>query len=563
MGRLVALAGVVVACACAFLLLGREPEPTGPPERPPGLADLWDGRASLVLARKWSTPAFGHPNGVYEGAHVEIVDGTWYLFNRRRAADGCGAHGAGFRRMSTEVRASHDRGATWGPPTTILDTAPGTAWACAATDGDAVYDQEAGAWRYLFQCLGTGPDWQGCYAERRDADPAGAFTPPKPEVNPVIPSGALWTPICDAGDACARPAGERRVADEGTFNLIAAADGGWWVGFHGYDGVRGYRGIARTETFRRGDWQVDGAAGTARDAILGPADAARWRETWRDGGPIGVGAASMLREGDWYYQLAEAADVDLDCTPGQAWDLGLVRAREPGAVSWADLPAGNPIVRSSRAVGPDGQTPACNVQYPGLFRDPADGTTYLMHGRTSRDPAYDAIYVYRLEWDRNLLDNGNFGRIDAEPWQALDGTTAQLSVERDPDGSPDGTPYLAFNCGASSCDGGQSVHQDVPVPAELHGDELAFGGTFRAEAGTGHLDVAVHQLDAGGRVITSTSLPIDAGTAYRRARGTLQIDPDARRLRFQLYPRTPGTLRADNLYLIPQDGCDTARPPAC
>ena len=62
----------------------------------------------------------------------------------------------------------------------ILRPTPGTPWSCAATDGDAVYDADAGTWRYLFQCLGDAPGWHGCYAERRAASPLGAFEPPAP-----------------------------------------------------------------------------------------------------------------------------------------------------------------------------------------------------------------------------------------------------------------------------------------------------------------------------------------------------------------------------------------------
>ncbi len=81
--------------------------------------------------------------------------------------------------------------------------------------------------------------------------------------------------------------------------------------------------------------------------------------------------------------------------------------------------------------------------------------------------------------------------------------------------------------------------------------------------GAGRLDVAVLQLDAAGGSIGTTALPVTAGAYVQSARGTFELDERARRLRFELYPRTPGTLRADNLYLIPQDGCAAPRYPAC
>ena len=337
----------------------------------------------------------------------------------------------------------------------------------------------------------------------------------------------------------------------------------WWVGFHGYDGANAYRGIARTATFRRDDWQVDGAGGTPTDAALDVGDAARWRESWAQGGPVGAGAASVLEEDGWYYQLAEVPDVSLGCTPGQNWNLGLFRARTPASTKWEQYPLGNPIVYSSREPDASGTPIMCNVEYPGLFEDPATGTTYLMHGRLSEDRPNDGIYVYRLEWDRNLLANGDFWRADADGWEPRAGAPAQISVERDPDGSPDGTQYLSFNCGAPTCDAGQSLYQDVKAAPDLAGDTLAFGGTFRAAEGEGRLDVAVLQLDGAGAVIESTVVGVEATGAYARARGELEVDPRARRLRFELYPRTPGTLRADNLYLITQDGCEAPRYPAC
>jgi len=529
----------------------------------PGLGDLWSGRASFVLDKKWTSTSLGLPaGGAYSGAHVEVVGGTWYLFNRRTYPDLC--EGTNSHRIGTQVRASTDRGASWGAPVTVIAPTPGTPWSCAATDGDAYYDAESGKWGYLFQCQGAAAGWQGCFVERRAESPLGDFVAPAPDVNPVIAPGMLWDRICDdPGDHCSRAAGQGPIVDEGTFNIFDFDGGAWWVGFHGHDGSRAYRGIARTATFRRDGWQVDGAGGTPTDAVVDAGDASGWREDWAAGGPVGPGAASILEQDGWQYQLAEVPDVSLGCRKGQNWDLGLLRARTPAATEWEQYPGGNPIVYSSRAPDPSGQPIECNVEYPGLFEDPTIGTTYLMHGRLSLDPAYDGIYVYRLEWNRNLLSNGDFWRADAQGWLRHTGSSTQLAAERFPDGSPDGTPYLAFNCGAPSCDAGQSVYQDVPVEPGQEGDRLAFGGSFRAEAGEGRLELAVLQLDAAGKVIASTVIGAGVTATYSETRGEFAVADGARRLRFELYPRTPGTLRADNLYLIAQDGCDTPRYPAC
>ena len=356
--------------------------------------------------------------------------------------------------------------------------------------------------------------------------------------------------------------GRAADTDEGTFNVFSDGGAGWWVGFHGYDGVDGFRGLAHTDSFRRGDWEVDGEAGTPTDASLDARDAVGWREDWRPGGPVGPGAAGILEQGGWYYQLAEVPDVNLSCTDGQSWDLGLFRTQKLSSTNWAQYPGGNPIVYSSRAPR-DGTATKCNVVYPSLFTDPTNGATYLMYGRVSADPGYDGLYVYKLEWNRNRLTNGDFQTADARGWATLPGTSTQRSAERLPDNSPDGTPYLAFNCGAATCGGGDAVLQDVDVRKDDDGREFAFGGTFRAETGTGQLELNALQLDASGAIVQATTVPVAAGTGWARARGTFEVDARARRVRIQLTPRTPGTFWADNLYLIPQEGCAAARYPAC
>jgi hypothetical protein len=560
-----ALALLFGIAALAVALRDHPPATAGPPASAPGFADLWSGRASLVLDKKWTSASLGAPDGsAYAAEHIEVVGNTWYLFNRRIIDQTCGRHGPGFRQMATQVRSSTDRGATWGPPTTIVAPTPGTPWACAATDGDAIYDAESGTWRYLFQCLGEETGWNGCYVERHDRSPIGPFTAPTSDPNPVITPGQLWRPICDdAGDECQRGPGRQPIVDEGTFDIFRFDGDAWWVSFHGYDGVHGYRGIARTTTFGRDDWQIDGEGGTPTDAVVDAADAAGWRESWQAGGPVGAGAASIVAQDGWYYQLVEIPDIKLECTPGQSWDLGLLRARTLSSTTWQQYPGGNPLVYSSHAQQADGRARQCNVPYPQLFADPTTGVSYVLHGRASADPAYDALYLYRLEWNRSLLANGDFALADPEGWQPLAGTSTQLSVERAPDGSPDGTPYLAFSCGAPSCDAGQSFYQDVPVDDTLGGEIVAFGGSFRADAGIVDLTVSLLQLDGAGAVVDSTSVPVSVGATYARVRGTAEIDQRARRLRFEIYPRTPATVRGDNLYLIPQDGCQGPRYPAC
>jgi hypothetical protein len=508
-----------------------------------------------VLSRRITSTSLGARVGGYAGSHIEIAGGRWYLFNRfTTAAPGCPAGTA----LGTQVRASPDQGRTWGRPSPALAPTAGTPLACAATDGDAVYDAAAAKWRYLFQCMGDSGRWAGCYAERKGADPVGRFTPVAG--NPVITPGSLWSRICRSpADSCAG----RSIADEGTFSLLPAETGGWWVGFHGYDGTHGYRGIARTRTFAPGDFLVDGVGGTPTDAVLGPRDAAGWREAWATGGPVGAGAASLTAEAGWYYQLAEVPDINLACTPGQNWDLGLFRARSPGSVRWEQIPAGNPIVYSSKALGPSGISDECNVEYPVLLRDPATGADYVEFGRISNDdPRGDGIFLYGLQWNRNLLANGDFWRADIEAWHSFPGSGTQLAASRLPNGSADATPWLAFSC-AGSCPGSAGIYQDVPVPARLRGRPVAFGGAFRAEKGRAPLDIALFQRDAQGRTLRADAVHATATTTWARGRRKVAIDPQAAALRFQLSPRATAGYRADDLFVIPQDGCTSARYPAC
>jgi hypothetical protein len=556
--RAIALAvAVLVAAAVGVALLVSEQARR--PAAPPTLADLWTGRASLVLAHRWSAAGLGQPEP-YSGAQLEIAGRDWYLFNRVHPGATCA--GRSIAQLGTQVRRSTDGGRSWSGPAPVVMPTPGTPWACAATDGSAVYDERGDRWRFLFQCLGDQPSWRGCYAERRGRDPMGPFTArPQPAIEP----GALWRRICDApGDDCTRLAGGTgKITDEGTFDIFRADAGRWWVGFHGYDGTRSYRGIARTRDFTHGGWEAGGAGGTPPDAVIDADDAKGWRENWlprRGGGPaepIGPGAGSIVREDGWYYQLAEVPDVALDCVAGQHWDLGLFRSRDLASSTWQQLPRGNPLVYSSDAPGPDGRSSMCNVLYPHLVRDENSGVTYVVHGRRSDDPEKDAIYVYRLAWEHDLLANGDFARGDAAGWETPSPAT-QRSVRRVPDESPDGTPYLAVNCGGQPCEG-QTLRQDIRTDGSRGGEEVAFGGTF-ADA---PLTVRLWQLDAGGKAVTHTDVAVPAGAGEHAVRATATIDDRARTLRYELYLQDAATVRADRLFVIPQDGCERPDYPSC
>jgi hypothetical protein len=537
--KIVALAAGVLVVAAVLALLPSDEE-TSRRGAPATLADYWRGDARWAFERKLTGPQLGQ-EGPQSGAHMEAVGDRWYLFNRVYRPGTCPD---GEPRMGVQVRESADRGATWSPPAIVIEPTPGSAWSCAATDGDAFYDEAHGKWLYLFQCRADDGGWNGCYAERGGHTPMGTFA--TDVENPVIRSGDLWGAICDANDDC----GQRTVFEEGTFNIFDHDGQYFWISFHGSDGVHGYRGIAKSRDFRRGSYVVDRPAeGVPADAILDASDSMGFQEQWAPGGPIGAGAGTIVREGDHLYTLNEFPDISLRCTDGQNWDLGMFRSTSTASVSWEPFPGGNPIVASSRAPEANGQPLGCNVLYPTLFRDPSTGAWYLMHGRATTDPANHGLYIYRLVRDANLLENGDFARGNTLGWTYSPVGGTNVDLPRLPNGSPDGTPYLAFNCGAPGCGPDASVFQDVPINRRVSGRRFDYGGTLRTDGSEGTLTMAVHQLDAAGVVIHTDAQDLRVGPGFVDHVATGSVRPGARRLRYQLYPKTPQTFAADNLFL--------------
>jgi hypothetical protein len=273
-----------------------------------------------------------------------------------------------------------------------------------------------------------------------------------------------------------------------------------------------------------------------------------FNEQWAPGGPIG-GAGTIVRERDHVYALSEFPDISLRCTEGQNWDLGMFRSDSTASVQWEPFPQGNPIVASSRAPEAKGQPLGCNVLYPTLFRDPSTSSWYLMHGRATTDPANDGIYIYRLVRNTNLLENGDFARGNTWGWTHLPVGVTNVALPRLPNGSPDGTPNLAFNCGTPVCAPDASVFQDVPIEPGSAGHRFDYGGTVRTDGGAGALTMAVHQLDATGAVIHTNAVNLSVRPAFADHVATGVVRPGAQRPRSQLYPKTSQTFAADNLFL--------------
>lgn len=524
----------------------------GPPLPPAGtLAEYWSGAARWTLQRSLTLAGTGWPYGYGAGAHVEAVDGVWYLFSRQVHFSDKPAACAGKTDItfSTEVRRSDDEGATWSAPATILKNDAGSAWECAATDGDAWYDATAKRWHYLFQCLAGTGGWNGCHVTRDGSDPMGAFG--AAHANPVLHGGDLWKKICVSPSArCVSiPGGAGKVFDEGTFDVVKFDGADYWVTFHGFDGSRGYRGVAKTPDFVT--WYAgDASKGLPTDAIYTRDEPNGWRESWIGGTSIGGGAARIVEESGLFYMFIESGDESLGCIDGQDWDLGLLRAPSLATTRWDQFPLGNPIAYSSKLAERAGKSLACNPAYGDIFRDVKRGETWMHFTRESVDPSYSGIYFFRLEKTTNVLKNADLWECTADGWTRFSAGPTNLSVYRHPNGSTDSNCYLATNCGAASCVAGQSVYQDVDV-STLHGRTMRFGAKFLAEGPDAAAQLVVHELDASSKIVATHVIDAPLGAAWAEASGTFVVDPSTITARFQLYLNKPATIRMDEAFLGP------------
>lgn len=526
---------------------------------PGTLGEYWNGTADWQFVRKHTAATTG-VNGFYDGTSINVMpDGTWYLFSRRVAYDSSCVGQA----LDTVIRKSTNKGATWSDPVVAVAHTPGTPWECMATDGSAFYNPAENKWHFLFQCL-SGGVFKGCELSRAGSDPMGAFTISPSGGNPVIDQGELWTQICNtAADHCSILAGgPGRVSDEGTYNIFEFDGTYYWVAFHGFYNPLGFRGIAKTADFQT--WIAgDSAQGVPSDAIHDVYDAQGWRETWGTGGNIGFGAGSMIQEGGYYYDLTEAADLNLGCVEGQRWDLGLLRSTSLTNTSWAQVPRGNPIVYSSRAIEQDGYFGAagnvlrCNVSYAHVFRDPVDGIVYMMFGRRSNDPDFDGFYLYRLEKTDNALTNGDFSTASEAPWLRY-GASTNAVVYRLPNLSPNGSEFLEFNCGGA-CNESNSVYQDVPITGGSSGT-LTYGGRFSSATPDGSLTLALFQLDQSYNVVQTDSVTFTASTSWDARSKSTNLLPATTILRYQYYMNVNRNYRADDLYLQVKRGSDVTPP---
>ena len=475
-----------------------------PPTTIGTLSQYWDGQATWTYVRKTTANQLDERDPFWASSHIEIAEGIWYLFGRKifpAAEPGC-IEAGGFSYGLT-VRASTDKGVTWGAPVDALTPAAGTAWACGVTDGDAYYS--SGTWRYIAECWnGTNPIVHGaCYFERGNTDPMGSFVVPSGYTQPVITAPELWSSICESypADDCARISGApNKLTNAGTFKIIERDASHFWVSMYGVDSVdpfTWYQGIVKTTDFRHGSWSAGGADGTPTDATLDPDDAAGWRESWWNASSRGTGAADVAKEGDHYYYLAQFIDLPpgsrrSGCQEGDHWDWGMFRSSSLSSTRWEQFPRGNPVFYSSREREP-GTTNSlgCNREYAAFLQD-VDGTWYMTMGLTSYDRDFAGIWLYRLDATRNLLRNGDFWTATTESWQThgLSLVASRALVQ-----APDATPYGIVAC-TEPCGTRAEMWQEVSPDSLPAGIALHLGGKI-ATLGGGRSAVRVELWQYG------------------------------------------------------------------
>lgn len=531
------------------------------------LDDYWNGKAEWKLVHKYTMDnAKWNPEDNFQaGTNVEVVNGVWYWFSRRiyRPSDPERPVGCTITPLGTYVRKSIDQGATWSDPVTILPLRQGSAWQCAATDGDAFYDSSQNRWHYVFQCMGTQVQWNGCHAIRDGADPMGEFT--DPGGNPVIQGGAardLWRDICNNGSKECFQIGGDRVGDAGTFHFIEKRDGYYYLNFHGYAPPYGFVGIAKTADFIH--WIAgDPSQGVPADAIFNKNDQTNWREQWVQNGAIGGGAASILKENNYYFALIEGPDVDLGSADNQNWDIGLLRSNDLTRTHWDQYPQGNPIIYSAKVPNSQGAftvgsgTPA----YVRFIKDDVTGKISLMYGiwvnkAHSDEPDYENIaeYFYELVPTANILQNANLWKCNSENWSTFPGQSqvTNMVTYRRLDRAFEGTCYLAFNCGGASCQNNQSIYQDTYVP-QGYLQDVSWGGQFATGQGTGYITLTLFEFNSQGEMIKYTDTNVTIGEQYQLAEGHTRLDPQTTKVRYQIYLNSPNTFRADSMFIKSAD----------
>lgn len=378
----------------------------------PTITDYWNGKAQFVFTQKLTGDDPQWEGGSDAGVHFEIEGNTWYLFTRQVHWGNKPIY-CPSETLSMEVRKSEDGGKTWSIPIEIIHNTPGTPWECDGTDGDAYYNQTENRWHYIFQCLDRNGKWSGCHAIRDGANPYGVFTPTAD--NPVITPREIWSKICNNPTAdcyILSNAPTWGIFDEGTFDIFDYQNGYYYVDFHGTDGIRGYRGLAKTKDFQL--WET-----VVNDDILDLKDALPFWTKWDENGPIGFGAGRIIKDQGYYYLISEAADKNLACTKGQIWVWGMFRSQNLASTTWEQFPQGNPFFTVNNFPDPDPNPLPCNPEYAGFFT--SNGTLYFHASRPSYTPSLSGIYIYKLTSNSMTGDLNRDGKVDIFDYNILIG----------------------------------------------------------------------------------------------------------------------------------------------
>ncbi len=573
------LAGMAGASRLADAVSGPLRSPPAP-IRVPTLGDWFSG-ASAEFRFKTRLTAAEMPSADFQfgsGTHLTAAPddpATWYVFGRRTGRvqpnPACDVLPLAY---GIDIWKSTDHGVTWSQPTTLVAPEEGTPWTCFAGDGDAYYDRASGTWHYLAQCRGRDNLWNGCHWTRTGSDPMGDWQ--ADPANPVVSAAAgsstnLWQRICLPSTNCfldSQKDSRATVSDAGTFTIfdVPSDPGFHYVRFHGAAAnSHQYTGLAKTADFA--NWVVgpDDPDHLPTDDIFdsrfpkgvpagdGHGGAPAWQEPhWlppnTTDAVIGGGAGHVVREGPWYYLIAEASDRPLCGMPGATWDLGIYRTADVRARVWSApaSPHENPIAFSDDAMAGSPAPSSCDPSYPRLLVDPATGETNLVYDRAIKmpggpdappDPTRSGLYVYTLRW--NLLhparpgdetQGGVPGPSGPQsgvpgPWRVISAGTESsgpsvVAARRDAYRAPDGRAYLAFDCDGPppTCGPSKAIFQDVRLG---HGSapsmgSYVFGGKAASLDGqTGRVQFVVGQIDAAGRWLRTDAVSVNiTGSDY-------------------------------------------------
>jgi hypothetical protein len=289
------------------------------------LNDFWNANAFFIESLPMNYMSFKS-----EGNDIVVKDGVWYhiyrVYYEDESQQCLDSHMNEYLKLKLVMRTSTNHGKSWSSPKdiilpdSILDN-------CLAADPDLFYDVSTG-WHILYQCLdSTMSNWNVCYAKNINEDPfQGEFVKID---TPSISGGEIWDEIIE----------NNNIFDEGTTEIIEKRGEYFYVSFHGFDGVNGYRGVAKTKNFK--DWVPINSG-----PIFDKDDCSDWNMYWNNEKCVGGGAATIFKEDNYYYQVIEVPTKNLGCSLDQQWAFAMTRSNNLESTNWEELPIDPLIVTS-------------------------------------------------------------------------------------------------------------------------------------------------------------------------------------------------------------------------